>query len=283
MTKINLMSIMEALDQGDDETAQARIHEWFVEQGRIATGVSQPVSEEPDDSTDITSTFVKALNLLIGEMNDSKIEYADDPEESIFTSSDYQFYADVKEICDTQGPEAAQTHWLKNHEDSDQKDFLYNVVGLSDDEAEALFELGRFTDEGIDQNQPTFEDLVADISESFQGLETVSDKLQNVEGAQVGEQGKVPVNTKSTLPSKKGDKRVGGEPVEIKGKGHTGHALEKAPKVKDVKVRGPVGNGAPEPKKVSPEGDKSAVLNKVDGTINTQSPISGKGQKGLKK
>jgi hypothetical protein len=89
------------------------------------------------------------------------------------------------------------------------------------------------------------------------------------------------VNTKSTLPSKKGDKRVGGEAVEIKSNGHKGHALEKAPKVKDAPVKHHVQNSKDDPKKVSAE--KSALLNKMDGSVNTQSPISGKGAKGLKK
>lgn len=143
------------------------------------------------------------------------------------------------------------------------------------------------TDEACEEDEEKVEesvsadDLIAELAESFAGLETVSDKLQNVEGAQVGEQGKVPVNTKATLPSHKGDKRVGGEAVEIKGKGHTGHALEKAPKVADVKVKGNVQNSKDDPKAVSAE--KSALLNKMDGSVNTQSVISGKGAKGLKK
>lgn len=128
---------------------------------------------------------------------------------------------------------------------------------------------------------PTFEELVAELSESFKGLETVSDKLQNQEGAQVGEEGKVPVNTKATLPSHKGKDRVAGEPVEIKGKGHTGHALETSPKVTDVKLKGNVQNSKDDPSKVT--APKGALLNKMDGSVNTQSPISGKGAKGLKK
>lgn len=131
--------------------------------------------------------------------------------------------------------------------------------------------------------EESFDDLVAELNEAFKGLETVSDKLQNVEGAQVGEEGKVSVNTKATLPSHKGKDRLGGEPVEVKGKGHTGHALEKAPKVADVKVKNTVQNGKEELKKVADKGDASALLNKKDGKENTQSPISGKGAKGLKK
>lgn len=132
-----------------------------------------------------------------------------------------------------------------------------------------------------EQVEESAEALIAELHEAFQGLETVSDKLQNVEGAQVGEEGKVPVNTKSTLPSKKGDKRIGGEAVEIKAEEHKGHALEKAPKVKDAPVKGNVQNSKDDPKKVGAE--KGALLNKMDGSVNTQSPISGKGAKGLKK
>jgi hypothetical protein len=132
-----------------------------------------------------------------------------------------------------------------------------------------------------EQVEESVDDLIAELHEAFQGLETVSDKLQNVEGAQVGEEGKVPVNKKSTLPSKKSDKRVGGEPVEIKADEHKGHALEKAPVVKDAPVKGHVQNSKDDPKKVGAE--KGALLNKMDGSVNTQSPISGKGAKGLKK
>lgn len=137
--------------------------------------------------------------------------------------------------------------------------------------------------EYLDTVEESADALIAELHEAFKGLETISDKLQNVEGAQVGEEGKVSVNTKATLPSHKGKDRLGGDPVEVKGKGHTGHALEKAPKVADVKVKNTVQNGKEELKKVADKGNTSALLNKKDGKENTQSPISGKGAKGLKK
>ena len=174
--------------------------------------------------------------------------------------------------------------------DANAQDFLSGNLGPDDYEKfffhntysmEAVVESEEEeTEEQVDES---FDDLVAELNEAFKGLETVSDKLQNVEGAQVGEEGKVPVNTKGTLPSKKGKDRLGGDPVEIKGKGHTGHALEKAPKVADVKVKNTVQNGKEELKKVADKGDASALLNKRDGKENTQSPISGKGATGLKK
>lgn len=158
--------------------------------------------------------------------------------------------------------------------------FFYRNTGATVESVVESEETDECEEEKVDES---FDDLVAELNEAFKGLETVSDKLQNVEGAQVGEQGKVPVNTKATLPSHKGKDRLGGDPVEIKGKGHTGHALEKAPKVVDVKVKNTVQNGKEELKKVADKGDASALLNKKDGKENTQSPISGKGAKGLKK
>jgi hypothetical protein len=157
------------------------------------------------------------------------------------------------------------------------------------DGSETPGEVDGDLDESVDVTESSDEevveesedDLIADLAESFAGLETVSDKLQNQEGAQVGEQGKVPVNTKAALPSHKGKDRMGGEPVEIKGKGHTGHAMEKSPKVQDAPVKHHVQNSKDDPKKVP--SNNAALLNKVDGSVNTRSPISGKGATGLKK
>ena len=153
---------------------------------------------------------------------------------------------------------------------------LADEIGVS--MVESFVESEEVEEETVEES---VDDLIAELAESFKGLETVSDKLQNQEGAQVGEEGKVSVNTKATLPSHKGKDRVGGEPVAIKGKGHTGHALEKAPAVKDAPVKHHVQNSKDDPTKVPAE--KSALLNKMDGSVNTQSPISGKGAKGLKK
>lgn len=163
------------------------------------------------------------------------------------------------------------------------QDYLSGFEGMPENYEAFMFSTVYPQNESAEPTMESEDDLIAELSEAFNGLQTVSDKLQNQEGAQVGEQGKVPVNTKGTLPSKKGAARVGGDPVEIKGKGHTGHALEKAPKVQDVKVKGNVQNSKDDPKKVADKGDKSALLNKMDGSVNTQSPISGKGAKGLKK
>ena len=113
------------------------------------------------------------------------------------------------------------------------------------------------------------------LNEEFEGLETVSDALQNVEGAQVGEADKVPVFTKSALPSHKGEERIGGKPVEVTGKSHSSHEMEKSPKV--VEPKSSTQNSKSDPKPVKAQ--KGALLNKVDGSVNTRSPISGEKNK----
>lgn len=168
--------------------------------------------------------------------------------------------------------------------------FLHSNLD-DDEEVEFFYKAYNVTGEPQHQSaaesvvEPTFEDLVAELRESFAGLETCSDKLQNVEGAQVGEEGKVSVNTKAALPSHKAKDRVGGEPVEVKAEEHKGYEMEKAPKVVDKMTKRHVQNSKDDPKKVADKGDKSALLNskKGFGSEEASSPISGKGAKGLKK
>lgn len=186
------------------------------------------------------------------------------------------------EDSDEEEKEEVEESIVESEDEDEDKEEVKEAEESEEDDKEEVTEAEEVEEEE-EAVEESVDDLIAELAESFKGLETVSDKLQNVEGAQVGEQGKVPVNTKAALPSHKGKDRVGGEPVEIKGKGHNGHALEKAPKVADVKVKNTVQNGKEELKKVADKGDAKALLNKRDGKENTQSPISGKGAKGLKK
>lgn len=132
-----------------------------------------------------------------------------------------------------------------------------------------------------DDDNPAFKaEAISEEDEDFAALEeayalkTVTDKLANKEGAQVGEAGKVPVQKKSPVVSKKADARVGGTPVKVTGDEAKGFGLEKAPKVTDVKLKdGEPANAKEEGKKVSKEGDKAAVLNKSQGKENTKSPV----------
>ena len=235
-------------------------------------------------------------------MQDPELEAMYDAAYNYLESAQEQLYipnADEHSIHEIQSLLGQAIVDCENYADLDAE-WLNNLktgIAAYSDEATAQTIVGELADEiGVSmvesfveseevEEEETVEesvdDLIAELAESFKGLETVSDKLQNQEGAQVGEEGKVPVNKKSTLPSKKGDKRLGGDPVEVKSNGHTGHALEKAPAVKDAPVKHHVQNSKDDPKKVTaPAG---ALLNKKDGSENTTSPISGKGAKGLKK
>lgn len=230
---------------------------------------------------------------LMDIMESLNSDNTDDAEAALqewFLDAAKQVHADLtnpvveSEDSDEEDKEEVEESIVESEDEDDDKEEVTEAEDAEEDDKEEVTEAEE-TDECEEDEkvEESIDDLIAELAESFKGLETVSDKLQNVEGAQVGEQGKVPVNTKATLPSKKGAARVGGEPVEIKGKGHTGHGLEKAPKVADVKIKNTVQNGKEELKKVADKGDKSALLNKMDGKENTQSPISGKGAKGLKK
>ena len=115
-----------------------------------------------------------------------------------------------------------------------------------------------------------------DLEESFQGLKTVT--VDSAEGTQVGDAGKITINKSSALPSKKGEDRVGGTPVEITGKNHKGFDRESAPKVKTAKVAiNQRTSSEDDLKDVKKEGDKSALLNKKDGfgSDSPKSPIGG--------
>lgn len=318
--KITLKDIMESLNSDNVDDAQAALHEWFVDQGRtiqarlsgeqVAEAEPAPaqsfrivvrdlynnVSDEdsPEDAADFHKFFYQEFSKVFqvataeeaqaqaqAEMDDCMEgeslveEFGWDHGASGYTDDGQGEGLEIYHV------EAIQAHESVSEaeEAEDDKDEVTEAEEV-EEETETVEESEETEEEKIDESE---EDLIAELNEAFKGLETVSDKLQNVEGAQVGEEGKVPVNTKSTLPSKKGKDRLGGDPVEIKGKGHAGHALEKAPKVADVKVKNTVQNGKEELKKVADKGNASALLNKRDGKENTQSPISGKGATGLKK
>lgn len=315
--KINLMDIMESLNSDNVEDAQAALHEWFVDQGKA---VQARLSGQAVDEETINEANSDTL-VLLRDPNDGYDEvwaFQSDNDAQKFIQLNQEYYeggrydavaGDLARIITpeemgrfsppTQAAPAgilndfepddeddydggAFDQWLNANRDKysvDTPDLSWGGEDSEDDDVEESDEDYTNTQEAT---QPTLEaDLIAELNEAFAGLETVSDKLQNVEGAAVGEEGKLPVNTKDTVPHHKADSRQGGEPVEIKSDDHKGYDLEKAPAVKDAPVKHHVQNSKDDPKKVSAQ--KGALLNKMDGSVNTQSPISGKGAKGLKK
>jgi hypothetical protein len=310
MNKINLMDIMESLNSDNHDDAQAALHEWFVEQGRQVHSkmTGQQVSEEPvdeqvvvenseDDVFDILDAVCDQI-LATGETEGSEqFDYGDDLANLYWIQVPYEldnFTIDPKYLASLESKVEDMVPVDSGYYPDDEKQigivYLAAIWGdeveESDNSSNQVFE-SKDEDEDNDDDKEevseSIDDIIAELREGFSGLETVSDKLQNQEGAQVGEQGKVPVNTKSPLPNHKGADRLAGAPVEVHSDEHKGYEREKAPAVKDNMTSRHVQNSKEELKDVKDGGDKSALLNKIEGSINTQSPISGKGGTGLKK
>lgn len=141
----------------------------------------------------------------------------------------------------------------------------------------AMAEDAEFCDQCIEEANARMEesiDPLADLMEEFKGF-TVSDKLQNKEGAQVGSAGTVPVNDESPVASGKEE----AHPVEVKSDDHKGFDAEKAPAVKDVKIKNPAPEaeqGEVSDKLANQEGVQVGNAGKV--SVNTVSPIGSKSQ-----
>jgi hypothetical protein len=143
----------------------------------------------------------------------------------------------------------------------------------------AMDESAEFCDQCIQEANERNPDLMGEsvdpefdaLVEQFKGF-TVADKLANVEGAQVGEADKVPVQTKSPVPNHKASDRVAGKGVEIKADQHKGYDKEKSPAVAVPTVK--ADNLKKDPKAAPKAGTGSALLNTPD-KGNTTSPISG--------
>lgn len=118
------------------------------------------------------------------------------------------------------------------------------------------------------------EEDFADLEESADyKLEPVAAEKLKTEGETTGVGKKVKVTKDSPIPQRAPDERAGGDPVEIKGKTHKGYAREAAPTVLGGNEK--FKNSQKAPKKISKEGDKSAVINKGPAPDKGKSPISG--------
>lgn len=265
MNKLTLRDIMESLASDDMDAAQSNLHEWFVDQSKKihASLINEKYEKEGTEDTEGWYEF--------GDSDETEIS-----EVAISSSSD------AYKVMKAHFPKASDIDQInrKTFDQMVEKNPKGAVLRLGEYKAIQVGNIVYFCVSPENKVHESEEDLIAELAESFAGLETISDKLQNQEGAQVGEEGKVPVNTKSPLPNHKAKDRQGGEAVQIKNNQHDGFDLEDAPKVEMAPVEHHIQNSKDDPKKVTTP--KGALLNKMDGSVNTQSPISGKGAKGLK-
>lgn len=163
-------------------------------------------------------------------------------------------------------------------------EFAGDEVAVGDEEfaAESVFEdeevaEGEELDEAADDEDDDKEDLdedFSDLEESFE-LEKVKDPDMG-EGSEAGNGQKQAVHKDSPIPQRKTGDRVGGNAVEIKGKTHKGYAREASPSVQAKPIlKNQVKNAKADLESVSPEGDKSALINKGPKADKGKSPIGG--------
>lgn len=156
-----------------------------------------------------------------------------------------------------------------------------DMDGDMDDEADA-----DNVDDGVDADMAddSVEGEEVDESEDFSDLEESFDlesvKKPEMKGTKEIGTGKAVsgANGASPIPQKKvNDRAFKGEPVEIKGKQHSGYARETAPAVKTMsKLKNQVSKAKDGMSKANPKGDSSAELNKSMPKDNTKSPVANK-------
>lgn len=132
-------------------------------------------------------------------------------------------------------------------------------------------------DDGLDES--FFSDIDFDDIAEAVAMKPVK-KPTMKDGKEVGAEGSVNTNKKSSLPQKSLSQRQGGDPVEIKNDEHKGFEREKAPSTKTNKTGD---NTKPCFKdgmsKVPSKGNSKATLNKAQGKVNDKSVISGEPKK----
>ncbi len=154
-------------------------------------------------------------------------------------------------------------------------DFGGEVEGDDEFAAESVLESEEGDEEALDESEELEEDDdFQDLEESFE-LEKVKDPDMS-EGSEAGDGKKQAVTKDSPIPQRKTEDRVGGAVVEIKGKTHKGYAREASPSVNSKPIlKNQVSNAKADLVAVSPEGDKSALINKGPAPDKGKSPIGG--------
>ena len=287
---LNLTSVVAESEEADEDKAEetveeARVDELSPDAMHTYAKLARKDRDRSEDD-EVVGRRVSGLNMVSQKARklrtQPQYESEEDPEfvDACQKARDASKEGFVQHVDKLDGGGYSVSDWMSDDTVSSYSNG--NHIGGEDPLPMETKEPTDVPDVGVDSleftPEPTFESLMAELTEDFTGLETCSDKLQNVEGAQVGNEGKVTVNKKSTLPIHKALDRVGGKAVEIKSNGHKGHSLEKAPKVASA----PVSTKNSEAEMAEVKTDKSTLLNTAQGKINTTSLISGKGAKGLK-
>jgi len=303
-----LKKVLDLLISEDREQASAALNEWFAEQHNAAVSslleAEEVVEEaEDDDKEDLDEDVTITIN-TDGEEDDfageelpvaNHIPVAEEGDEDDFGGEEVADEFGAEEVADEVGAEEAPEVELSVDDRVEDLEAQLEalraqfdeIMGAEDEvEADADDVDADDSDEGEEEGEEEVEEAVEgftnetfveeeeffDLSESHE-LEPVKAEKLKTEGEEAGDGSKVKVSTDSPIPQKKGTERVGGNPVEIKGKTAKGYERETAPKVAGGSEK--FKNSQQEPKKVSKEGDKSAELNKNKEDKKAKSPING--------
>jgi hypothetical protein len=238
-------------------------NEEFVDEAEVEFGdddlgddvdadVELPVGDEDEDEFDGEEA---------GEFGD---EAEDLPVEDRVEDLEAQLAALQAEFAELMGADAEEAG-------EEAEDDAEDAEAEAEDDAEEVEEdVDGFTNDQFVAEDDDFDNL----EESFE-LTKVKDPDMS-EGSQAGDGGKAQVSKTSPIPQKKPEARVGGAAVEMKGKTHKGYAREASPGVNTKPIlKNQVSNSKQDLTPVSPEGDKSALLNKAPVADKGKSPIGG--------
>lgn len=298
MQKVDLNKVLEMLINEEQDQATGLLHQWFVEKSK---SVHETLMQ--DDDAVLEDNVSQEIEDDKDEIEAQEHFGESDSEEELPGAEEVGAPAPADDLDTPLEPEAAMTPEDKVEDLEARLEYLKaefaKITAIADvdqplDAAADAVEVDMeapaddaFGDlEGGDEFAPAEEpkeeslafeaeevDEFADLEESFK-LEPVKDPALNG-GKEIGAAGaSLSVNSKSPIPQKKGEARVGGAAVEIKAEEHKGYAREAAPEVKARPLlKNQVKKAADDQEPVSKEGDKSAKLNSKDG-FGSDSPKS---------
>lgn len=313
MQKVELSKVLDLLIAEDREEASKLLHEWFVGKSKsILEGLMQEDDGALDDIEDAKEEIASEEFYGDVDLDEAGEEEVEAGEEEFAGAEDDLEAAgdDVEAAADDLGAELgaeevevpvedkvedleaqlaslkAEFEKLMGGDEAGEElvgaddEFAGDDVAVDDEEfaAEGVFE-GEEAEELEEGSEEVAEG--EDLDEDFQDLEE-SFELEKVkdpdmsEGSEAGNGKKQSVDTTSPIPQRKTEDRVGGAVVEIKGKTHKGYARETSPGVNDKPIlKNQVSNAKQDMVPVSPEGDKSALINKGPAPDKGKSPIGG--------
>lgn len=315
MQKVDLKKVLDLLVAEEREEAGKLLHEWFVGKSKsILEDLMQEddAALDIEDAKDEIESEEFYADVDLEEAGDEEVDGEEDfidgeidgEIEGEVAGDEFAAAADLEGELDAE-IEVPVEDKVENLEAqiAELKAEFDRLMGVESDEAEVAADLGAFgaeeevdgvfesddddsdkeeLDESKDEEEDELDESVdvsdddyADLEESYH-LEPIKDPVMDGNKEVGADPEKVTVETHSPLPNRKPEDRVGGAPVEIKGKVHKGYERQPSPAVEDNKLlKNQVKNAKQDLESVPADGDKSALLNKGPAPDKGKSPIGG--------